>query len=157
MYLKTSDGSHPDNDDGTGDIALSAADKLRNIRQLGAIVIDTDVIAREVVAPGQPALAAIATLFGPGVLRDDGTLNRREVRRLIFEDEPLRDEAAAELDRLATGLEEREGAVRDVVAERLSQNAPPSGDPEHPVGRRQDPHLGLAVGATCDLGGGDFL
>src|SRR5687768_10354163 len=35
IYLKTSDGSHPDNDDGTGDIAVSAKDKLRNVWQIG--------------------------------------------------------------------------------------------------------------------------
>jgi len=51
IYLKTSDGSHPDNDDGTGDAALSSADKLRNIRQLGAIVIDENA-AVEMVASG---------------------------------------------------------------------------------------------------------
>lgn len=51
VYFKTSDGTHHDNDDGTGDIALSAADKLRNLRQLGAIVIDENA-AVEMVASG---------------------------------------------------------------------------------------------------------
>lgn len=51
IYLKTSDGTHHDNDDGTGDIALSAADKLRNIRQLGSIQIDENA-AVEMVASG---------------------------------------------------------------------------------------------------------
>lgn len=40
VFLKTSDGTNADNDDGTGDIALSSADKLRNLLQLGTIVID---------------------------------------------------------------------------------------------------------------------
>lgn len=40
IHWKTSDGTTPDNDDGTGDIALSAADKLRNVAQIGTIVID---------------------------------------------------------------------------------------------------------------------
>lgn len=40
MYWKSSDGSHPDNDDGTGDAAVSAEDKLRNLQYLGSIVVD---------------------------------------------------------------------------------------------------------------------
>ena len=51
VYLKTSDGTHPDNDDGTGDIALSAADKLRNLQLLGIITIDENA-AVEMVASG---------------------------------------------------------------------------------------------------------
>lgn len=51
VYLKTSDGSHPDNDDGTGDIAVSAEDKLRNLAQIGAVVIDENA-AVEMVASG---------------------------------------------------------------------------------------------------------
>jgi len=57
VYLKTSDGTHPDNDDGTGDIALSSADKLRNVRQLGAIVIDENA-AVEMAASGIVEIAA---------------------------------------------------------------------------------------------------
>lgn len=53
VYLKTADASsaRPDNDDGTGDIAVSAADKLRNLKRLGAIVIDENA-AVEMVASG---------------------------------------------------------------------------------------------------------
>src|SRR3990167_8321451 len=51
VYLKTSDGSHPDNDDGTGDIAVSAEDKLRNVAQIGAIIIDENA-AVEMVGSG---------------------------------------------------------------------------------------------------------
>jgi hypothetical protein len=51
VYLKTSDGTRHDNDDGTGDIGLSSGDKLRNVRQLGAIVIDENA-AVEMVASG---------------------------------------------------------------------------------------------------------
>lgn len=52
VYLKTSDGSHPDNDDGTGDAAVSAADKLRNLRMIGLIQIDENA-AVEMVASGE--------------------------------------------------------------------------------------------------------
>lgn len=51
-YIKTSDGTHPDNDDGTGDIALSAADKLRNLKLIGVCQIDEDA-AVEMVASGE--------------------------------------------------------------------------------------------------------
>jgi len=58
---------------------------------LGATIIDTDVIAREVVMPGQPALEEIRALFGAAVIRDDGTLDRAAIRKLVFTDEPLRE------------------------------------------------------------------
>lgn len=51
VYLKTSDGASPDNDDGTGDIAVSAEDKLRNLMFLGVIVIDENA-AVTMVASG---------------------------------------------------------------------------------------------------------
>jgi hypothetical protein len=57
IYLKTSDGTHHDNDDGTGDIALSSLDKVRNVRQLGAIVIDENA-AVEMVASGMVDIGA---------------------------------------------------------------------------------------------------
>lgn len=58
--------------------------------ELGVAVIDTDVIAREVVEPGQPALAEIRKLFGEGVIADDGSLDRREMRRRVFADDDAR-------------------------------------------------------------------
>lgn len=51
VYLKSSDGTSPDNDDGTGDIAVSAEDKLRNLRLLGVIQIDENA-AVTMVASG---------------------------------------------------------------------------------------------------------
>lgn len=65
--------------------------------ELGAVIIDTDVIAREVVHPGQPALDEIRELFGPAVITEDGMLDRREMRKRIFEDEPLRKQLEAVL------------------------------------------------------------
>ena len=52
IYWKTSDGTNPDNDDGTGDIALSAEDKLKNLLYLGAIVVDQASTAPVFVASG---------------------------------------------------------------------------------------------------------
>lgn len=50
VYLKTSDGAHPDNDDGTGDGAVSAINKLANLKYLGAIVVDEAATGVEMVA-----------------------------------------------------------------------------------------------------------
>ena len=52
IYWKTSDGTHPDNDDGTGDIAVSAEDKLKNLQYLGSIIIDEASTTPEFVAHG---------------------------------------------------------------------------------------------------------
>ena len=58
--------------------------------KLGASLIDTDVVAREVVALGEPGLAAVAAEFGPRVLLPSGELNRPAVRSLVFADEEKR-------------------------------------------------------------------
>ena len=52
----------------------------------GLPVIDTDDLARDVVAPGEPALEEIARAFGRGVMAPDGTLQRSELARLVFSD-----------------------------------------------------------------------
>jgi dephospho-CoA kinase len=52
----------------------------------GATIIDADVLAREVVAPGTPGLAAVRERFGAGVLRSDGSLDRGALGRIVFGD-----------------------------------------------------------------------
>ncbi len=56
------------------------------LQALGAVVVDADVIAREVVAPGGQALREIATAFGNGVMQPDGALDRRALAERIFSD-----------------------------------------------------------------------
>jgi len=56
------------------------------LRQLGVNVVDTDVLARQVVEPGQPALDEIRSKFGAGVFLPDGRLNRQEMARVVFFD-----------------------------------------------------------------------
>jgi len=51
----------------------------------GIVIVDADVVARQVVEPGTPALAAIGSHFGAGVLQPDGTLDRAALRRIVFE------------------------------------------------------------------------
>jgi dephospho-CoA kinase len=79
----------------TGGIASGKSTVADLFAELGATIIDTDVIAREVVEPGKPALDEIRALFGPAVFNDDGTLNRRAVRERVFRDDPLRDKLEA--------------------------------------------------------------
>ncbi len=70
----------------TGGIASGKSTVAGLFGALGIPVIDTDQIAREVVAPGSPVLAAIVARFGAQVLRPDGSLDRRALRERIFTD-----------------------------------------------------------------------
>jgi dephospho-CoA kinase len=70
----------------TGGIASGKSTVADLFAALGVPVIDTDVIARQVVEPGQSALARIAEAFGAGVLDPDGRLDRRRMRERIFSD-----------------------------------------------------------------------
>lgn len=54
--------------------------------KLGAALVDTDVVARDVVAPGEPGLAAVSAAFGPSVLLVSGEINRPALRSLVFAD-----------------------------------------------------------------------
>lgn len=74
----------------TGGIASGKSAVADRLAELGAVIIDADVLAREVVAPGTPGLAAITQRFGPEVLQPDGTLNRPALGAVIFADEGAR-------------------------------------------------------------------
>jgi dephospho-CoA kinase len=70
----------------TGGIASGKSTVAGLFARRGVPVIDTDVIAREVVEPGQPALAQVLAEFGAGVVDADGRLDRRRMRERIFAD-----------------------------------------------------------------------
>ena len=96
----------------TGGIASGKSTVARLFGALGVPVIDTDVLAREVVAPGQPLLAQIAARFGANVLAPDGSLDRATLRALVFADPAAR----ADLEQLTHPairalLEERSAAL----------------------------------------------
>lgn len=74
----------------TGGIATGKSTVTAILRELGAYVVDADVWARRVVEPGQPALREIAEAFGDGVLLPDGTLNRKALAAIVFQDERAR-------------------------------------------------------------------
>ncbi|MCA0197873.1 MAG: dephospho-CoA kinase [Proteobacteria bacterium] len=74
----------------TGGVASGKSEVARRFEALGVAVVDADLAARAVVEPGQPALARIAERFGAGMLREDGTLDRRQLRALVFADAQAR-------------------------------------------------------------------
>ena len=71
----------------TGGIGSGKSTIANAFAALGIDIVDADVIARQVVEPGQPALAAIHRRFGDDILRADGTLNRAVLRQKIFSSE----------------------------------------------------------------------
>src|SRR5438876_754065 len=68
----------------TGGIATGKSTVATMFRGLGAVIIDADVLAREVVEPGQPALAEIVEEFGPAMLQADGRLDRKALGAIVF-------------------------------------------------------------------------
>ncbi|GAB2819180.1 hypothetical protein GCM10027022_06670 [Alpinimonas psychrophila] len=68
----------------TGGIASGKSTVARRLAEHGAIIIDADVVSREVVAPGTPALAAIAAQFGLGLLDANGALDRSKLGAIVF-------------------------------------------------------------------------
>lgn len=68
----------------TGGIATGKSTVSRMLARRGAAVIDADLIAREIMEPGHPVLAAVAQQFGQAVLHPDGTLNRKKLGEIVF-------------------------------------------------------------------------
>lgn len=96
----------------TGGIASGKSTVAAMFAELGVAVIDTDVIAREVVEPGQPALDEIRHEFGDPVIDEDGRLDRAAMRAIVFAD----DDARLRLERIlhprisAAALEQADAA-----------------------------------------------
>ncbi len=74
----------------TGGVASGKSTVSALLAGLGAVVVDADVLAREVVEPGTDGLAEIVEAFGPGVLGRDGALDRPSLGALVFADEQKR-------------------------------------------------------------------
>jgi dephospho-CoA kinase len=74
----------------TGGIGAGKSAVASRLAALGAVVVDADALAREVVAPGTDGLAAVVAAFGPSVLDDAGALDRPALGRLVFGDEAAR-------------------------------------------------------------------
>lgn len=70
----------------TGGIGSGKSTVARMLADRGAVIVDADQVARDLVEPGQPALAALVAEFGPRILQADGSLSRGELARLAFAD-----------------------------------------------------------------------
>jgi dephospho-CoA kinase len=74
----------------TGGIATGKTYVANRLREAGVPMVDADTLAREVVTPGSPALAAIRKRFGPDAVRRDGTMDRVRVGQIVFKDKRAR-------------------------------------------------------------------
>ncbi|MEV3929668.1 MULTISPECIES: dephospho-CoA kinase [unclassified Streptomyces] len=96
----------------TGGIGAGKSEVSRLLARYGAVLIDADRIAREVVEPGTPGLTAVVEAFGPGILEPGGSLDRSALGSIVFADperlaalnaivHPLVAARSAELERAA--------------------------------------------------------
>ena len=74
----------------TGGIASGKSTVAKILEKHGAVVIDADQLAREVVTPGEPAYYDIIAAFGDGILNDDRTINRTALGKIVFADPEAR-------------------------------------------------------------------
>lgn len=79
----------------TGGIASGKSLVASAFERLGVTVVDADVVARDIVEPGQPALAEIVERFGAEIVDADGRLKRRDLREIVFADDGARGELEA--------------------------------------------------------------
>ena len=70
----------------TGNIATGKSTVLEYLRRKGAHIIDADKLAHRAMAPGGPAYAPIVAAFGPGILAEDGSIQRAALGRIVFAD-----------------------------------------------------------------------
>ncbi len=117
----------------TGGIGAGKSTVARELERLGAVVVDADSIAREVVAPGTGGLAAVVAEFGDDVLTAEGALDRPALGRIVFADPEARARLeaithpliAGETARRVAGLAPDSVVVHDVpllVENRLAEN-----------------------------------
>lgn len=114
----------------TGGIGAGKSEVSRRLADLGAVIIDADAIAREVVVPGTPGLAEVADAFGAGVLGPDGALDRGRLGEIVFADPEL--------------LGKLNAIVHPLVSERMleiERSAPPGAVVVHDVPLLAENHL----------------
>lgn len=120
----------------TGGIGSGKSTVSARLAALGAVVVDYDLLAREAVEPGTPALAAIVERFGREVVAADGTLDRPALGAVVFADEAARRDLEAITH----------PAVRDLAAARVAAT------PEDAVVVHDHPLLvEMGMAAWCDV------
>ncbi|MDO6686923.1 MULTISPECIES: dephospho-CoA kinase [unclassified Agarivorans] len=111
----------------TGGIASGKSQVSRWFEELGITVVDADIVAREVVNIGQPALAQIEEYFGQTILLENGQLNRAKLRQEIFADEDKKNWLNQLMhplirETMLTQLNQAQGAYKILVAPLLLEN-----------------------------------
>ena len=96
----------------TGGIGAGKSEVSRRLESYGAVVIDADQVAREVVAPGTPGLAEVVAAFGEAVLAPDGSLDRERLGEMVFADASLRAKLNAIVHPLVGAADAGTGAGR---------------------------------------------
>lgn len=84
----------------TGGIGCGKSTAVNEFRRLGALIIDADQVAREIVEPGTKALSEIAQLFGDDILLADGALDRGKLKHIIFAPTKEAETALANLEKI---------------------------------------------------------
>jgi dephospho-CoA kinase len=115
----------------TGGIGSGKSEVARLLVKHGAVLVDSDVLAREAVAPGSAGLAAVAAEFGESVLRPDGSLDRARLGDIVFADPARRERLEAIIHPY----------VRARAAE-ISKTAPPQAVVIHDVPLLTEKRLG---------------
>ncbi len=109
----------------TGGIACGKSTVAHLLRERGVVVVDADEVAREVVEPGSPGLAAVVEAFGPGVLDEAGGLDRKKLGALVFADDDARGRLNRILHpRIAARAQERFAEAVAGGAERVVYEVP---------------------------------
>ena len=121
----------------TGGIGSGKSAVSKIFRSLGIDIVDADQVSREVVKPGTPALAKIAEHFGKNLLSEDGSLNRRKLREVVFENPQERQW----LEKLLHPL------IREMLQTRLKQASSPYAILESPllVEMKQDSQVNKVI------------
>lgn len=120
----------------TGGIGSGKSTVSARLRELGAVVVDYDLLAREAVEPGTPALAAIRERFGDAVVTADGSLDRPALGQVVFAD----DTARRDLEAIT------HPAIRDLAAARVAAA------PDDAVVVHDHPLLvEMDMAASCDV------
>jgi dephospho-CoA kinase len=121
----------------TGGIACGKSTVAAMLRELGAPIIDADELARRVVEPGSPGLAAVVARFGPEVVGADGRLDRKKLGAIVFTD------PAARRD-LEAITHPRIGAASQAEMARIAATGAPVAIYEAALLVENKLHLGLA-------------
>lgn len=98
----------------TGGIASGKSTVAAILRRLGVAIINADELSREVVQPGQEAWKEIVDTFGPAILQEDKTLDRRKLRKIVFDNPEARKKLEAIIHPRVRALAEKK--IRELAA-----------------------------------------